>query len=572
MKPVIVATLLIQCLTLVRAQGTGPMFEGHALATLSPQYEVAAYRFQDLNADQSDELLVVGKQGQIQTWTGLSLKAIQMAWTLPFPAQSLLSLSSFTVNQETRYLITLTPEGLWAYPVNPDGSIDPAGLLINRRMKGLFRIGQPVFSNYLQDINQDGHMDILVPIMNYCEIWINRGLAGDISDPDQGKMPQFSKMGRFPVKMSHSRRTHLEKATGSLSEHYSVPSLLLKDVNGDSYLDLVVKHAPYYDYYLLDKTGVIPDKPTVSLDLTLFQDTTPKGKEVQFGETLNINSDPQLTESDLNHDQIPDHIIWHRRKLWFFHGTPQGPQFTNPTAIIKTAEDITWFSPLPLDEDDYPDLLMIKVQIPPVSRLLRGIFTDWEIKTESLGYQSKQGLSFELSSTWQGEIFLRLPSILSMISNMDEIMDLDIDQQYGPAVHGDFNGDAILDVAMRHIDNGEYAVWFGKEDASGMAPLDRNNPKDTAETIKKLLFTKTNNVWDIDRIKIALNTLVNNQMFAVTGGQDPECRLTQIKDRKDVKAVSVDINHDKQDELLFISPDPKAEHLSVFELFSIKGK
>ena len=44
-------------------------------------------------------------------------------------------------------------------------------------------------------------------------------------------------------------------------------------------------------------------------------------------------------EIDLNDDQIPDTVIFHRRKLWFFHGTKNGPQFSEPSAIIKSAED-----------------------------------------------------------------------------------------------------------------------------------------------------------------------------------------------------------------------------------------
>ena len=118
--------------------------------------------------------------------------------------------------------------------------------------------------------------------------------------------------------------------------------------------------------------------------------------------------------------------------------------------------------PVPLDEDDFPDLLMLKVQIPTISKFLMGLFSDWDIKTESIGYKSMDGLSFELSSTWKGSIILRLPSILSMISNPDILEEFNIEQKYGAAIYGDFNGDSFSDVAMTNIDNSNVEVWFGK--------------------------------------------------------------------------------------------------------------
>jgi hypothetical protein len=557
-----------------RSQEMSPVHEGQRLAIMSPQCDMAAYRFQDLNHDQHHELFVVGKQGHIETWARNMTKDgvfehVGKRWVLPFPNKSLLSLSSFLGKDEPLALLTLTPNGLWAYPVNPDGSIDPSGILVNRRMKCLFRVGQPVFSNFLQDINQDGRLDILVPIMNHCEIWINQGVPTEASTSAQEKTPRFSRMGRFPIKMAYGRRTNLEETTGKLSENFSIPSLLLKDINGDTHLDLVVRHPPHYDYYLLDKEGPIPDHPTVSLDLTLFKDTTPKGKDMPFGETLNLNNDPQLIESDLNNDTIPDYIISHRRKLWFFHSTHQGPQFTHPSSIIKMAEDITLFLPCPLDDDEYPDLLMVKVQIPTVSRLLRALFTDWKVKTESIGYQSKQGQSFELSSTWQGEIYLHLPSILSLINNAETLMNFDMDQKYGPAVHGDFNGDTILDVLLLNTDNGHFDLWFGNEGDPDRGRLNKPTPKEVSEKIRNLLFTKANNVWDIDRIKTALNALVNDHLFTVTGGEAPDLHLGQFKDRQNVKVISVDSNDDNKDELLFLYPDPQVRHLTIFELYTI---
>ena len=71
------------------------------------------------------------------------------------------------------------------------------------------------------------------------------------STSDKDKIPEFTKIGKFPIKMQHTRETDLQKNQGKLSENFSIPNLTLKDINADGYLDLVVSHNPIYDYYLL---------------------------------------------------------------------------------------------------------------------------------------------------------------------------------------------------------------------------------------------------------------------------------------------------------------------------------
>jgi hypothetical protein len=572
----LIAIELFGLCTLGFTEETDSNIKEKFITGIYPQFEVAEYLFSDLNNDQYDEFIAVGKQGQIKTWSYKSEKndfeEIGNSWILSYPNQSILSLSSFSLNNKKLYLMSLTPDGLIAYAANQDGSIEPNGILINNRMKFLLKIDQPVFAKFMQDINQDGLTDIIVPVINYCEIWINTGLAGNESSPEQNQTPAFSKIGKFPIEMSHTRETDLQNNTGTLSENFSIPNLSLKDVNGDKYPDLIVSHKPLYDYYLLGKDSRIPEKPTVSLDLNLFQDTTPKAEGIQFGETLSINSEPQLLESDLNNDGIPDYIIFHRRKMWIFQGTSQGPQFLNPCSIIKVAEDITILLPVPLDEDEFPDLLMLKVQIPTVSKFLMGLFSDWDIKTESIGYKSINGSSFELCSTWNGEIFLRLPSILSMISNPEIFNEFNIEQKYGPAVYGDFNEDGFLDVGMANVNNGNFEIWLGREQDPIEPNANHDDKSMAASKIRQLLFTETDNVWDLDRIITTINSLINDQVAAVTGGRSPDYYISLFKEKKDLKVLSIDFNHDKKNELLFIYSNPEAINIKRFDLYTLTDK
>ncbi|MCP4450544.1 MAG: hypothetical protein GY809_03720, partial [Planctomycetes bacterium] len=77
------------------SQEMRPAHDGQRLAIMSPQCDMAAYRFQDLNHDQHNELFVVGKQGHVETWARNMAKdgifeRVGKRWALPFPNKSLL--------------------------------------------------------------------------------------------------------------------------------------------------------------------------------------------------------------------------------------------------------------------------------------------------------------------------------------------------------------------------------------------------------------------------------------------------------------------------------------------------
>ena len=258
--------------------------------------------------------------------------------------------------------------------------------------------------------------------------------------------------------------------------------------------------------------------------------------------------------------------------MWVFHGTSDGPQLTDPSSIIKIAEDITFLMPIPLNEDEFPDLLMLKVQVPTVSKLLIGFFSDWDIKTETIGYKSIEGSSFELSSSWKGKIFLRLPSILSMISNPEMFDDFDFEQKYGPALYGDFNGDDFIDLAMTNTDNDNLEIWFGKEE-NQYEPVKGNGVvSGDADKISNLLFSETDNVWDLDRIITTVNSLINDQHAAITGGESPEFNISRFKDKEDLKVLAIDYNHDGKHELLFVYSEPEIDNNVKFELYKLTGE
>ena len=113
--------------TLISAQESDVSVGEQFITGIYPEFEVAQYLFKDLNNDRYDEFILIGKQGQIQTYSCKSKDGdfwqIGDDWSLPLQNQTLMSLSSFDVNDTDLHLICLTPDGLIAYPSNQDSGV-----------------------------------------------------------------------------------------------------------------------------------------------------------------------------------------------------------------------------------------------------------------------------------------------------------------------------------------------------------------------------------------------------------------------------------------------------------------
>ena len=69
-----------------------------------------------------------------------------------------------------------------------------------------------------------------------------------------------------------------------------------------------------------------------------------------------------------------------------------------------------------------------------------------------------------------------------------------------------------------------------------------------------------------------VNSLINDQIAAVTGGRSPDYYISLFKEKKDLRVLSIDFDHDKKNELLFIYSNPEAENIKRFDLYTLTNK
>jgi hypothetical protein len=386
------------------------------------------------------------------------------------------------------------------------GGLDPEGVRIVRRARWRLRVGAPRFVDLLTDVDRDGRLDVVLPTVGTYQLWRN-----------EGDGPRLRRVATVNAIVHRDRRTEVTRLSGRLESGFSIPALRLRDVNGDGRRDLVVVESDRRAYHLQREDGTLPAEPDVSLDLDLFRDTTPRA-EIRQGKTLAGGDDAKLQVDDLDRDGIPDYLIFHRRKLWIFHGTDEGPQFTRPTAILRVADDITALLVLHLNDDGRPDLLLVRVHVPTIAAILKGLHSELDVEIGATGYAGEEGRTFARKPTWRGGVVLRLPEIMGVLRNPESLLGrLDATAaKFGASVVADLDGDGRADLAMVTADGATLELWKGTS---------RPGAARDETGLRSLFFEEEDRVWTVDRVLDWLGDAAQRRARGLTGGRDPDRRV-----------------------------------------------
>ena len=388
MRAIVVKT--IWAILLLVAVARGQSFV--KVETVAPGLDVADWKLLDLNANGAVEILLIGGKGEVRTWrldkqSGRMEKRPRGKLVLPDSDRTLLAWEKLLPDLPRPQLITLSPKGAHAYLADEFGVFAVKPRLLARRAKFKLRVNDPLFAGVVQDINSDGQLDIVVPGAERTEVWIRDG-------------KRFRRTARIAVEIDRWDSVDGQALSDSLTTSFRIPNLRTQDVNGDGRPDLLVRSGRKRSFHLQAEDGSFPAEPDVRLDLRIFRDTTPAAS-MRPGRTLAGGNSQRYESRDLDGDGIPDYVIAHRRKVWVFHGNKVRPQFTKPTTILKVSDDITAMVIANLDDDKYPDLLLLKVQVPSAAGIVAGLVGGLEIDASALGYANDGERGFSRTPEWR---------------------------------------------------------------------------------------------------------------------------------------------------------------------------
>lgn len=506
------------------ALGVGATTAQGPLATLQPEGAVVATLVADTDGDGRVELLLVGGDGVVLRH-GLDAKGALVrrgGATLRDPTHSLLAVADIHPAPGVELVVCDTSGTSWVRWPAEDVVAPADGQPLVRRARNQIRVDRPRVSSFVQDLNSDGRMDVLLPTLQGVQPYLQEAPAAD------GTV-QFRSMALLPVR---AQARVGERGAGSdpeLQGEVVVPQVQTSDLNGDGRPDLLTRERSRRAFHLQAEDGTF--REPVEVDIDQFEDSTPKAT-VAPGETVVLGDRQLLQRGDIDGDGIPDFVVAHRRKVWTFLSSKEGPQFQK-ARTQAVADDVSAMLVLDLDDDAKADLLAFQVQLPGVASLILGLVQSIDIDIRAVGYRSENG-AFAGTPAWRRTVTLRIPPILSLLGKQQELVQkfTDIVSKARLGVRGGFLGTGRKDLALLGTDGKSLELYA--TDGNGPT-LDSSSGR---KLLRRLLFEDPNPLFDLDRIFSLVSGILDDQAGGLVGDRKPVATVP-LRDAKEWRVADL---------------------------------
>ena len=228
-------------------------------------------------------------------------------------------------------------------------------------------------SDFVQDLDGKPPLELVLPVAS--RVRILQGVEGS-----QG--PLLDRAARLSLEAGPRRKGML----GRVGRVFSIPSLETRDINGDGAPDLILTDLSTVRQFVAGPNG-FPSEPTTTLDLNLFRADI---KGLQFDPTNITRLVKYLVLDewrDLNGDGAIDLVILSNGKVKVFHGGPEGIDLTRPKQLVKVRGNVFFAETACIDDDPWPDLVLVRVEDLGLVRLAFSIVTSWSLDFEFLVFK-----------------------------------------------------------------------------------------------------------------------------------------------------------------------------------------
>lgn len=397
-------------------------------------------------------------------------------------------------------------------------------------------------ANFMTDIDGDGDLDLIYPVDGKYYLYFN----------DHGTFTKKNQISTKPVVVRMSMGE--DELPGSLSASVTIPGLEFIDLNGDGRKDLRVTNKERESFYLQSADGIIPETPSYEVDLKRFKSELPE-------KTGNLQAAQfQFLPSDLNGDGRQDYVIVAGNKIWVFLATENGVDFDKPNQILKVSAESMNAVLLPLNKDDFPDLVIMKYQIPSLGRIVAGLAIGLRFEVEFLGYDNGGPTLFSRQPNHRSTMVFKVPPILKLLGELDTITQQfrDVQSQVKKAGSGDFNGDGKQDILK--IQGNGIDFYFGEpgQNKAEVEPIE-NFAND--EFINKTLFGEKQREVTLDTLLSLFSDFVNSFTAAAIAGRQPgfNLKLDAGTEERVERIFCHDLNGDGLDDIVLFLSDKKED-------------
>ncbi len=295
--------------------------------------------------------------------------------------------------------------------------------------------------DFLKDLDQDGFLDLVLPIGDRVQIFLG-GEEGFVRGPDLGSLSTLDLRAGGGLLDKVSRRL-------------SMPALTPEDMNGDGRPDLSITDGMMIRQYLLTGEG-FPKEPTRSIDLSRFQPDLEEFSVDLGNLASSLRFVVQDKWADLDGDGTIDMMVLADGRIRIYLADEQGIDLERPGQILKLRGNVLYVYPARIDEDDIPDLVLVRIEDLGIGKLLRAALFSLEIHFDFLVFRGRGNGRFQTRPFRERSATLKGGSLLSIYQEEKEELS-SLRQRLVRTC--DLDGDGVRSDLVTLDEDGKVRLW-----------------------------------------------------------------------------------------------------------------
>lgn len=289
---------------------------------------------------------------------------------------------------------------------------------------------------FARDVDRDGSLDLVLPGAGRFDIRLNLGIgdAGAILWSDSIAVeyePEIDYELGDPARLS-----------STFGQSIRVPLFSIEDVDGDGRQDLVSEMDDRVAFHLADPK--ISARPTWELDLTELKNDV-SASDINLDDLLSaVAGFAQWRVEDLDGVAPKDLVIGSDGTFRVYLGASRTGPIGDPDQVLRSSGNTLYFFVRDVIGDARPDLQIVRGERISLARLLKYLVVPGRLDFDVFTYQN-EGKGFARRPTKRTTIALRVPRLLGMIDEFEDMSD-ELEAQWDiPAKRLDWDGDGEQD-------------------------------------------------------------------------------------------------------------------------------
>lgn len=441
---------------------------------------------------------------------------------------------STNYNTDGRTQIIALVEGKTLYSWQADGTQFSEPETIQTGFSGF--LGKGLNRLYFsRDINRDSMEDLIIPGAGSLNIHIK--VAPSEYQPPLSINSDF----RIRTNLDSSR---LDRRIG---QAIRIPTLELRDVNGDQLDDLISKTEEKLDVFLAQAAGSAYFLPTPSFTLDIAEIEERLGEfDIDNLDFSNLTGILALTHEevleDINGDGIDDLLLREGGKVSVFSGHENGIEMETPKQVLRSGGNVLSTFMYDENEDNLKDLWLWRVEPISVGDIFVWLALSGSIAVEAFIYPN-QGESFTRRPSRKITIALKFPSVIRLTNTFRDLEDevsAAAESNEAISIAANLDGEPGAQDLVRLVNN-QLSVFINAIESE---------PKST-EFLGAIGYTRSKNDYEIDLSEI-LEKATQNSLSDIRDDQSQQSQalLTLPATGEVSDIIPALINDDEIDDLI----------------------